>query len=220
MGGWGVQNWPKVDGVICARSLIVSLFRAIFHPEVGFSELVSSSQRKFSTRNMNKKYNWAGLVPDIFESLAASLNFTFSLDLPRDGRWGAEDDAGQWSGIFSDLMDDEADIAPASLAILETRSSVVDFLLPFYRTSATFVIKTELPLPWRIFLSPFKLLTWVVVFLSGCVLAVMLASLVKYRIDESYEEFTIVKCFIYVFGAFSGFAVRRWTHTPFTLSAR
>ena len=64
------------------------------------------------------------------------------------------------------------------------------------------------------------MLTWAVVFLSGCVLALVLASLVKYTIDESYEEFTIVKCFIYVFGAFSGFAVRRWTHTPFKLSAR
>jgi len=169
---------------------------------------------------MNKKYNWAGVVPDIFESLASSLNFTFSLDLPRDGRWGSEDESGLWSGIFKDLMDDLADIAPTSLAILHSRSAVVDFLLPFYRTSASLVIKTELPLPWMIFLSPFRVLTWLAVCLSGCVLAAVLALLVTQRLDKSREEFSLVKSFIYVFGAFSGFSVRRWTHTPQTLSSR
>ena len=120
---------------------VSSFLRSNFHTEEGFADLVSLKERQISSRNMNKKYNWAGLVPDIFESMADSLNFTFSLELPRDGRMGSEDIYGQWSGIFRDLIDDVADISPTSLTVLQRRSSVVDFLLPFYRTSETFVIR-------------------------------------------------------------------------------
>ena len=120
---------------------VSSFLRSNFHTEEGFADLVSLKERQISSRNMNKKYNWAGLVPDIFESMADSLNCTFSLELPRDGRMGSIDIYGQWSGIFRDLIDDVADIPPTSLTVLQRRSSVVDFLLPFYRTSETFVIR-------------------------------------------------------------------------------
>jgi hypothetical protein len=199
---------------------VLSFLRSTFHPEEGFADLVSLKERQISSRNMNKKYNWAGLVPDIFESMADSLNFTFSLELPRDGRMGSEDIYGQWSGIFRDLIDDVADISPTSLTVLQTRSSVVDFLLPFYRTSEMFVIRIELPLPWMIFLNPFCISTWFFVIFFGFILAMSLAILVKLRGDIVQREFSLSKCLTYIAGAFCGFAVRRWSVTPVGFSSR
>ena len=199
---------------------VSSFLRSTFHPEEGFADLVSLKERQISGRNINKKYNWAGIVPDIFESMADSLNFTFSLELPRDGRMGSEDNYGQWTGIFRDLIGDVADISPTSLTVLQRRSSVVDFLLPFYRTSETFVIRRELPLPWMIFLNPFCISTWFFVIFFGFILAVSLAFIIKHRGDTVQREFSLNKCFTYIAGAFSGFAVRRWSLTPVGLSSR
>ena len=50
---------------------------------------------------------WTGA--GYFQSLADSLNFTLSLELPRDGKLGSEEEDGQWSGVFRDLIDDVAD---------------------------------------------------------------------------------------------------------------
>ena len=37
----------------------------------------------------------------------------------------------------------------------------MDFLLPFYRTSETFVIRKEVPLPWMLFLNTVFISTWI-----------------------------------------------------------
>jgi hypothetical protein len=35
--------------------------------------------------------NWRGIVPDIYNSMARALNFTYSLKLSSDGKWGGQD---------------------------------------------------------------------------------------------------------------------------------
>jgi hypothetical protein len=77
---------------------------------------------------------WRGLIPDIFHSIRAGLNFTFALALSRDGKWGSRDSEGRWSGIIRciqqrfhsaalirDLVEGEADIAVAALAVTQAR---------------------------------------------------------------------------------------------------
>jgi len=68
---------------------------------------------------------WVGLVPDIFNSMARHLNFTFTLALSRDGAWGSKNaSTGKWSGIIGDLIEDEADIAVAPLSVTKGRAEV------------------------------------------------------------------------------------------------
>ena len=84
---------------------------------------------------------WQGMVPDIFNSLAIKLNFTYTLQLPRDGKWGRRDEHGKWSGIVRDLMDEEADMAVTAISVTHarcwpkasssSRSAVVDFGVSF-----------------------------------------------------------------------------------------
>ena len=165
------------------------------------------------------KFNWAGLVPDIFESLAESLNFTFSLQLPSDGSWGSQNN-GHWNGMIGDLIDDIADISPSALSVIETRMSVVDFLPQFERIPNTLVIKRQIKNSWMIFIEPFHIATWMTILSFGLLLTVSLAILVRLGRGKGQREFNFKKCFIYVFGAFNGFAVRRWSHTPVSFSSR
>ena len=70
-------------------------------------------------RNLKKNFYWTGLVPQVFESLADKLNFTFDLYLSRDGNWGSRNSkTGQWNGLIKDLIDDVADIAAAPLTVM------------------------------------------------------------------------------------------------------
>ena len=50
-----------------------------------------------SSRNINQ-IPWTGIFPDIFESLAETLNFSFALVPSRDGQWGSYDQATNWNG--------------------------------------------------------------------------------------------------------------------------
>ena len=100
--------------------------------------------QQISPRNLNQKLNWVGMVPDIFEHLAETFNFTYDLFESRDGGWGYHNtDTGQWSGIVRDLVDDVADIGPAPLLIKQERSKVVDYLIPFHTDGSTFTISRE-----------------------------------------------------------------------------
>ena len=158
-------------------------------------------------------------MPDIFESLAKSLNFTFSLQLSSDGKWGAQEENGEWNGMIKDLIDDLADISPSPLT-QEKRSSVVDFLFPFKRISKTFVVRRESACSWIIFIKPFHIYTWISLLTSGFMVTISLAIVVRLGREKLQKEFNLMKCFIYVAGAFSGFAARRWSHTPLSFSSR
>ena len=180
-----------------------------------------SKQQQSHTRNKNKKYNWAGLVPQIFETLAETLNFTFNLELARDGNWGSQDmETGEWNGLIKDLIDDAADIAAAPLTVLKSRSLVVEFLLPVETDSNTFIVQKHFSYSWDIFFGPFHFSTWMMIIIFVLVMSVTQAFVVNMGKEEFEAEFNLEKCFIFVCGAFCGFAARRWSVTPLNFSSR
>ena len=160
------------------------------------------------------------MIPDIFNSLARHLNFTYSIALSRDGQWGSVDkDTGKWNGIVRDIIDGEADIA-AALAVTKTRSEAVDFLLPFHTDNFGFFVNTKSSFTWTTYLQPFLFESWVVLLFMLIVISLVMAFVARIGKDKSLKEFTLEKCFIYVFGAYSGVAIRRWSVTPSNISAR
>ena len=92
----------------------------------GVTEL-DKSISSFSDRNINQVPHF-GIFPDILESMAESLNFTFTLKPSRDKKWGARNKiTGEWNGAIKDLQDGIVDFAPISMSITWIRSTAIDF---------------------------------------------------------------------------------------------
>ena len=97
----------------------------------------ATAKKRPSARNINQKYNWVGMVPDIVEFLAKTMNFTYDLGFPRDGSWGAfNKDTGEWSGIIGDILDGDVDVGFAPLTVLHERAEAVDFSFQFTQIKA------------------------------------------------------------------------------------
>ena len=192
----------------------------MFLPYAGYAEIVVPDSQQVSARNLNGKYNWIGMVPDIVEYMAESLNFTYDLALSRDGYWGSYDeDIAEWNGIIKDLMDDAADVGLAPLTVLHERAEAVDFLLPIHSDRSTFVIGRESSFN-NGFTTNFTRDTWKVIGIVVVLSALALALVVKVGKEKMGTEFKLEQCFIYTCGALCAFGVKRWHTTPVTVSAR
>uniref|UniRef100_A0A673XJ43 Glutamate receptor n=1 Tax=Salmo trutta TaxID=8032 RepID=A0A673XJ43_SALTR len=72
-----------------------------------------------------------GFCIDLLKELASILGFTYEIRLVPDGKYGSQDDKGQWNGMIKELMEHRADLAVAPLTITYLREKVVDFSKPF-----------------------------------------------------------------------------------------
>ena len=95
------------------------------------------------------------MIPDIYNSLAEKINFTYTLQMARDGQWGTIDKVtktrlkdfirrfqhGNWTGGVRDIMDGVADIGSAPFTASQIRSTVVDFSFPVIQVPIRFFIK-------------------------------------------------------------------------------
>ena len=187
-------------------------------PYTGYA--VQDNTKTSSPRNLNQKHNLVGLVPDILEFLALHLNFTYELELSRDGTWGYYDQGtGEWSGIIRDVVDGVADIGAAPLTVNFERSNFVDFLLPIHSDKSTFVVSQKLGFDNN-FLSTLKTESWRMIGMFVILLALTLFMVVRVGRDQGQHGFRLQQCFIYAVGALCGVKARGWFITPFTLSAR
>uniref|UniRef100_A0A8C9STP2 Glutamate receptor n=1 Tax=Scleropages formosus TaxID=113540 RepID=A0A8C9STP2_SCLFO len=73
-----------------------------------------------------------GYCIDLLRELANILGFRYNVQLVKDGKYGAQEETtGQWNGLVRELMDHNADLAVAPLAITYMREKVIDFSKPF-----------------------------------------------------------------------------------------
>ena len=164
---------------------------------------------------------WFGMCPDIFNSMASYLNITYSIALARDGNWGTIDpDTGEWNVLIKDILDNVVDAVVAPILSTNSRRQAVDYLLPFDYEEDTFFVSRKASNSWTTFLLPFLYETWAVLFVILLALAFIFAFVARIGKDKSLKEFTLEKCMIYLFGAYGGIAVRRWSITPVNISAR
>ena len=193
-------------------------FKAIYGPEPGYTEL-NRNLKECSPRNINK-IDWSGMIPDIFESLALSLNFTYKLLRSRDRNWGSFDpDSGTWNGAVKDLMEGEADIG-IGIYITQSRSTVVDFSSTILSSISVFLVSSLPSYSFDIFIRPFDPLTWIVIHTSILLLAIFLTLILKIGNEREIREFRPKKSLIFVFGTLSALAARRWSITPLNCSGR
>ena len=173
-----------------------------------------------SRRNLNRAHNWVGMVPDIFEYMADTYNFTYELFESRDGSWGSYDpQTGQWSGIIRDLVDDVADIGPAPLMIKEDRTKVVDYLMPFHTDGSTFAISRETAFN-NGYTKAFADETWVMLLLVIFIVALSLVAVIRFGGEPKSSAFKLDHCLIFSAQNFCGFGAKGWHTTPINNSSR
>uniref|UniRef100_F7BDN8 Glutamate receptor n=1 Tax=Xenopus tropicalis TaxID=8364 RepID=F7BDN8_XENTR len=72
-----------------------------------------------------------GYCLDLLKELSNILGFTYEVRLVVDGKYGAQNDKGEWNGMVRELIDHKADLAVAPLTITYVREKVIDFSKPF-----------------------------------------------------------------------------------------
>ena len=199
---------------------MLDFFRASFQPYPGYAVYARPEDHRISKRNLNKMYNWVGLVPDIFEFLAESYNFTYDLFESRDGAWGSYNPAtGQWSGIIRDLIEDVADIGPAPLMIKEERTKVIDFIMPFFVDGSTFAISRQTAFN-NGYVTAFTNEIWMLLLAITFLVASVLALVVRYGKELKHSDFKFEHCFIFTAQNFCGFGKKGWFSIPVNVSTR
>ncbi|XP_026643007.1 glutamate receptor ionotropic, kainate 1 isoform X6 [Microtus ochrogaster] len=72
-----------------------------------------------------------GYCLDLLKELSNILGFLYDVKLVPDGKYGAQNDKGEWNGMVKELIDHRADLAVAPLTITYVREKVIDFSKPF-----------------------------------------------------------------------------------------
>ncbi|KAM6986282.1 glutamate receptor ionotropic, kainate 1-like [Aplochiton taeniatus] len=72
-----------------------------------------------------------GYCLDLLKELSNILGFTYEVKLVSDGKYGAQNDKGEWNGMVRELIDHVADLAVAPLTITYVREKSIDFSKPF-----------------------------------------------------------------------------------------
>ncbi|KAG8506894.1 Glutamate receptor ionotropic, kainate 3 [Galemys pyrenaicus] len=84
-----------------------------------------------SDRTLFGNDRFEGYCIDLLKELSHILGFSYEIRLVEDGKYGAQDDKGQWNGMIKELIDHKADLAVAPLTITHVREKAIDFSKPF-----------------------------------------------------------------------------------------
>uniref|UniRef100_A0A671Q655 Glutamate receptor n=1 Tax=Sinocyclocheilus anshuiensis TaxID=1608454 RepID=A0A671Q655_9TELE len=82
-----------------------------------------------------------GFCIDLLKELASILGFSYEIHLVPDGKYGFQDDKGQWNGMIKELMEHRADLAVAPLTITFMREKAIDFSKPFLNTGISILYR-------------------------------------------------------------------------------
>lgn len=118
---------------------------------------------------MDKDNVLEGYCVELMYDLAEKLGFSFTLSIVKDGRYGAMNEAGNWSGMIGEVVRKEADLAMAPLTVTAAREQVVDFTKPFMQTGISILLKkgsTAQDSFLFLFLRPFSAETWIGVLVA------------------------------------------------------
>ena len=195
--------------------------RTVFMPDPAFLQIKKQNCRNIDGRNMNQVC-WQGLVPDIYQSLAKTLNFTFSLYKPKDRKFGNYNKtSGKWNGMIKDIQEDRADVIVAGLVASLERSEAVDLSFPFFVASHVFIVgKGVSQFSFTMFFKPLTTNSWIFIYLVVLLASIVMFISVKFGKERKIYEFSLLKSLIYSFGAYGAFSVRRWSVTPLNTSGR
>ena len=164
----------------------------------------------------------SGIFGDFFIILSKSLNFTFSLIKPADGKWGgrSEGRALGWNGMVGDIAEGLADFGIGPFTISAGRSEVIKFSIGNvgYVKTFFFSTKTKKAFNYYLFLEPLAIDSWTAILLVIILTGLSLFLIMVLITDKQAKEFSFRKCFTFTTTAIT-FA-RRWSVTPTSIPGR
>lgn len=85
-----------------------------------------------STKELSGNNRFEGYVMDLLDHIAGRLHFNYTLELVKDGGYGAPEagaEKGRWNGMVGEVMRAEADLAVAPITITYAREKVRTFCI-------------------------------------------------------------------------------------------
>ncbi|KAK1786114.1 hypothetical protein P4O66_017842, partial [Electrophorus voltai] len=114
------EKTANITDSMANRTLIVTTI--LEHPYVMY---------KKSDKPLYGNDRFEGYCLDLLKELSNILGFSYEVKLVSDGKYGAQNDKGEWNGMVRELIDHVADLAVAPLTITYVREKVIDFSKPF-----------------------------------------------------------------------------------------
>ena len=67
--------------------------------------------------DQTEKYEVTGSFPDLLNSLANTMNFTYTIGPPPDMKWGGQQKDGSWNGMMDQVVKEEIDFGKLFIII-------------------------------------------------------------------------------------------------------
>ena len=75
--------------------------------------------------DQTEKYEVTGSFPDLLNSLANTMNFTYTIGPPPDNKWGGQQADGSWNGMMDQVVKEEIDFGKLFIIIIFTLKSEI-----------------------------------------------------------------------------------------------
>uniref|UniRef100_UPI0037E8EA6C glutamate receptor ionotropic, kainate 3 isoform X1 n=1 Tax=Semicossyphus pulcher TaxID=241346 RepID=UPI0037E8EA6C len=182
-GGLNITEVPKRKGMnitdsLANRSLVVTTI--LEEPYV---------MLKKSDKALVGNDRFEGFCIDLLKELANILGFTYEIRLVPDGKYGSQDEKGQWNGMIRELIEHRADLAVAPLTITYMREKVVDFSKPFMSMGISIIYRkpNTTNSGFFSFLNPMTPDIWVYILLAYLGVSCVLFVIARFSPYEWYD---------------------------------
>ncbi|XP_068425280.1 glutamate receptor ionotropic, kainate 3 isoform X1 [Clinocottus analis] len=182
-GGLNITEVPKRKGInitdsLANRSLVITTI--LEEPYV---------MLKKSDKALVGNDRFEGYCVDLLAELASVLGFTYEIRLVPDGRYGSQDEKGQWNGMIRELIEHRADLAVAPLTITYMREKVIDFSKPFMSMGISIVYRKPNATNngFFSFLNPMTPDIWVYILLAYLGVSCVLFVIARFSPYEWYD---------------------------------
>ncbi|XP_051576568.1 glutamate receptor ionotropic, kainate 3-like [Myxocyprinus asiaticus] len=172
------QNGMNITDSLSNRSLVITTI--LEEPYV---------MLKKSDKALAGNDRFEGFCIDLLKELASILGFSYEIHLVPDGKYGFQDDKGQWNGMIKELMEHRADLAVAPLTITFAREKAIDFSKPFLNTGISILYRkpNSTNSGFFSFLNPMTPDIWVYILLAYLGVSCVLFVIARFSPYEWYD---------------------------------
>nr|AVH87303.1 ionotropic receptor 15 [Holotrichia parallela] len=231
VGYWRLANGPSMTDVLFPH--VVHGFRGKSFPLISFH----NPPWQIIERNKTGGVNWRGLVFDIINELAKSLNFTYTVIVLDNGTNVLENNSNNSNEIsygvtytvpervIQMVQNKLVFLAAAAYTITEQSKAMVNFTMPI--STQTYSILAARPKELSralLFMSPFTYSTWLCLLLAIMMMGPILYIVHKYSPVNEYNGInvqgglsSVYNCIWYIYGAL---LQQGGLYLPFADSAR
>uniref|UniRef100_A0A672GIG2 Glutamate receptor n=1 Tax=Salarias fasciatus TaxID=181472 RepID=A0A672GIG2_SALFA len=182
-GGLNITEVPKRKGMnitdsLANRSLVITTI--LEEPYV---------MLKKSDKALVGNDRFEGYCIDLLKELANILGFTYEIRLVPDGKYGSQDDKGQWNGMIKELIEHKADLSVAPLTITYAREKFIDFSKPFMSAGISILYRkpNSTNNGFFSFLNPMTPDIWVYILLAYLGVSCVLFVIARFSPYEWYD---------------------------------